>query len=200
MKSFGDINMQQNQLQEVALAVESYFPSQPIPGRLVFWQQRLYICISIDNGLPVWIPLTKELEAFNYTQNTPSNSWAINHGLNTTLPMVQVYDNNQNQLLPDNIEVVDNNNVLVTFGSAVAGRAAVLIGADTGSPRPVYSFEYSQTSPSSVWVIQHNLGYHPVVRVFIGNEEVQPSSIVHDSNFQVTVSFTQPYVGSARLI
>jgi len=200
MKSFGNINMQQNELQEVALSVESYFPSLPVPGRLVFWQKRLYICVSIDGGLPVWVPLTKEVESFEFTQTVAAKEWVINHNLHTTLPTVQVYGADQRLVIPDEIEIISDDQVKVYFGAPVSGRAAVLIGATMGTPRPMYSYEHAQTNPSATWVIPHNLGYHPVVRIFIGNEEVQPQSIVHDSNFQVTVTFTQPYVGNARLI
>lgn len=200
MKSFGHINMQQNQLQETVIAVENQFPSLPVPGRLVFANQRLYICVSIESGTPIWIPLTKEVESYEFAQNEESLVWTINHNLHTTLPSVQVYGPDQRAVIPDDIEVVTNDQIKVTFGRPTTGRAIVLVGATTGAPRPVYSYEHTQANSSATWVIPHALGYNPVVRVFIGQEEVQPVSIVHDSNFQVTVTFTQAYVGIARLI
>jgi hypothetical protein len=200
MKSYGHINMQQNELQETVLQVETNFPAKPIPGRLVFKDSRLYICISIDTGTPVWIPLTNEIESYEHTQSSSSSTWTIRHQLKTTLPSVQVYGPDNRVVYPDDIEVVDNNTVVVYFTLQTTGRAVVLTGSDSGLTRPSHSAEHIQTTPSTTWVIQHNLGYMPIVRIFVGNEEVQPLSITHNSNFQCTVTFTQSLVGIARLI
>lgn len=200
MRSFGHINMQQNELQETVIQVETNFPSLPIPGRLVFKDQILYICISIDTGTPVWIPLTNEIESVEHVQSSTSGLWTVAHNLNTTLPSVQVYGPDNRVVYPDDIEIISNNVVNITFNRPTTGRAVVLTGTKVGTTRPHYSAEYTQTSPNTVWVIQHNLGYNPIVRVFIGNEEVQPMSIIHDSLFQCTITFTSAKVGIARLI
>ena len=62
MKSYGHINFQQNQIQQVALEVETNFPDVPVVGRLVFKDKVLYVCAEIALGTPVWIPLTNEIE------------------------------------------------------------------------------------------------------------------------------------------
>jgi hypothetical protein len=200
MKSFGHINMQQNELQETVFQVETNFPALPVPGRLVFKDQILYICIAISTGTPVWVPLTNEIDSYEHVQSSTSGQWTIYHGLNTTLPSVQVYGSDNRVVYPDDIEVVSNNIVKVYFTNASTGRAVVLTGGNTGNPRATYSAEYTQTVPSDTWVIQHNLGYAPIVRIFVGNEEIQPLSITHDSVFQCTVKFSQAFVGQARLI
>jgi hypothetical protein len=200
MRSFGHINMQQNELQESVIQVETNFPALPVPGRLVFKNQILYICISIATGTPVWIPLTNEIESFEYVQSASSDSWTITHNLGTTLPSVQVYGADNKVVYPDDIEIITNNVVKVSFSRPQTGRAVVLTGSQTGMPRTQYAAEYTQTTPSTTWTIQHNLGYNPIVRIFVGMEEVQPMSITHDSLFQTTVRFTQAFVGIARLI
>jgi hypothetical protein len=50
------------------------------------------------------------------------------------------------------------------------------------------------------WVIPHALGRYPIVRIFIGNQEVQPETITFDTLDQVTVTFTTAQVGQAKLI
>jgi hypothetical protein len=120
--------------------------------------------------------------------------------MNTTLPSVQVYGADNKVVFPDDITIVDNNTVKVNFARAVTGRAIILSGTRSGSNRPTYAYEHTQTTLSNTWVVPHNLGYNPIVRIFVGNAEVQPMSIVHDSLFQCTISFTQQYVGIARLI
>lgn len=200
MRSFGHINMQQNELQEVVFSVDTNFPSMPVPGRLVFKNSTLYICISITEGTPVWVPLTNEIASYEHIQSSSDLVWTINHNLGTALPSVQVYGPDQKVVYPDDIEIIDRDNVKVYFNRVTTGRAIVLTGGSEGAKRPNYAFEYTQTSPSAVWVIDHNLGYNPIVRVFIGNEEVQPMSIIHNSLFQTTISFTSAKVGQARLV
>lgn len=207
MKSYGHINMQQNELQETVLAVETNFPAMPVPGRLVFKDSRLYICISFNSGNPVWIPLTNEINNYEHVQSSSSSVWTIDHNLNTTLPSVQVYGADYRVVFPDDIQIVSNNQVKVKFTRPITGRAVVLTGesavkagTDGSVTRPTYSYVHTQTEPSMTWVIDHYLGYQPITRVFIGNEEIQPSMIYHDNNFTTTITFTQPYVGVARLI
>lgn len=200
MKFYGDINMQQNELQQAVIQIETNFPSAPVPGRIVFKNQILYICIEIDSGTPVWVPLTNEIESYEFVQSASASTWNVNHNLNTSLPSVQVYGADNKVLFPDDIEIIDNNNVQLTFGQLLTGRAIILTGSQTGAARPSFAFEYTQSEPSTTWVVVHNLGYIPVVRVFIGNDEVQPLSITHDSLFQTTITFSTPAVGIARFI
>lgn len=61
-------------------------------------------------------------------------------------------------------------------------------------------YNYVQSSPSNNWIINHNLGYKPVVQVFnSGNMEIE-CAIVHVSNNQVQVPLVSAITGYARLI
>lgn len=201
MRSYGHLNLQDNELQQAVLQVEANFPAVPTVGRLVFKDLVLYICIEINSGTPVWIPLTNEIDSYEHIQSGSSNQWLVNHNLNTTLPSVQVYGPENKVIHPGEISIVDNNNVSISFGQPTTGRAIVLSGNKHGSQRSqTASFEYTQTTPSAAWVVQHNLGYIPIVRIFVGNQEIFPKSITYSDNFQLTVLFDQAYVGNARLI
>jgi len=200
MKFYGNANLQQNELQQAVIQIEEAFPATPKVGRLVFVNSILYICVSITNGLPVWVPLTRELTLYTHTQSVASVTWVINHALNTTGVQVQVFDNQGRVVIPDEITVTDSNHVTIQLGTAFVGRAVVLTGHNDGSVKPTYSYTHYQSVADSSWVINHGLGYNPIVRVFIGNNEVQPMSIVHNSNSTVTISFSQPYVGLAKLV
>jgi len=59
---------------------------------------------------------------------------------------------------------------------------------------------FTQTTASNMWVVDHNLGYYPIVRVFSGGFELIPTSIVHTSLNQVVISFNSGQVGQARLV
>lgn len=200
MKFYGNVNLQQNELQEAVVQIEEDFPVGAKVGRLAFVNDILYICVSVADDLPVWVPLTKELTLFTYTQETVATTWTLNHGLNTQGVQVQIFDVDGRVVIPDQITVVDANTVTVSFGTAFAGRAVVLTGHTDGNVKPTYSFTYFQTSAANTWVIVHNLGYNPIARVFIGNAEVQPASIVHNSANQMTITFTNAYAGVAKLV
>lgn len=63
------------------------------------------------------------------------------------------------------------------------------------------SFHHQQTVASSTWVVQHDLEYYPIVRVYTNsNDEIQPLSVVHDSTTQVTITFSSSRTGTARFL
>ena len=200
MKFYGNANLQQNELQQAVIPIEERFPVSPKVGRLAFVNSILYICVDIANSLPVWVPLTRELTLYTHSQTEAADTWDINHGLNTTGVQVQVFDINDRVLIPDEITVSNANNAVVTFNTAITGRAVVLSGHNDGNMKPTYAYIHYQTTSSNSWVIMHNLGREPIVRVFIGNQEVQPQSITHNSLNQLTIAFAQSYVGIAKLI
>ena len=105
-----------------------------------------------------------------------------------------------NTIIPNDISAIDNNTTLITFGSVQAGVAVCMFGNMMGTPRMNPSFVYTQTSPDTTWVINHDLGYYPIVRIFSGNSEILPTSIVHNSIWTVTVTFDTALTGIARLI
>jgi len=48
--------------------------------------------------------------------------------MNTTIPLIQVYDEEGEMLIPESATPLDNNNMTITFNTAVAGTAIVLFG------------------------------------------------------------------------
>lgn len=199
MKFYGHADLSKNEIQNAALTTLSTFPSLPVVGMLAFVNSIVYICVTAGS-LPVWVPLTREITAYTHTQDTESSTWTVTHNLNTTSVNIQVYDGTNNVLIPNSVVTTGPNTCDITFGSIQAGRAVVITGHFDGNVKPTYAYTFHQTTASSTWVIVHNLGYNPIVRVFIGTSEVQPTSIVHDSINQMTITFSSPQVGYARLI
>lgn len=199
MKVYGHVNMQSNELQQMAIGVETNFPASPEPGRVVFKDKRLFICTEIAAGIPAWIPLTAEINTYEHIESSVSLQWTVTHNLDTVTPLVQVYNQSDNTMVfPDDIEVVDNNTVIITFGTGVVGRAIVMAGAGVGTDKPPRTYEYTQTTLSDTWTVTHNLGYTPVVRVFVGGSEIIPSGIEHVDNFTSIITFTSQQVGYAK--
>lgn len=63
---------------------------------------------------------------FNFQQNSPSNTWTINHNLNNPYPLVQTYDSSNVMLIPQAISSSTNNTTIVSFSYAVSGYARVV--------------------------------------------------------------------------
>ena len=189
-----------SQLQNAVLSSLTVFPTDPRQGQIAFVNSTVFICVSVADSLPVWVPMTREITAYTHAQGTASTTWYINHNLNTTSTNVQIYDNTGSVVIPNSIMTVDMNNVAVTFGTAIQGRAVVVTGYFDGNPRPTYNYTYYQGTASTTWTIIHNLGYNPIVRVFIGNQEVQPLTVTFNNANQVTLTFSTAEAGYACLI
>lgn len=200
MKFYGEAHLQQNNLRDAVIPLDSTFPILPKVGQIVFKDRILYICVEIVDNLPIWVPLTNEITAYTHIQSTSSSAWNINHPLNTTHVSVTVYDTLNRVVLPNEVIVNGSSSLTVDFGTPAQGKVVVLTGNFDGQTKPTYAFEFFQTNPSTSWVIPHALGRYPIIRVFIGNQEVQPASITFDTMDQVTITFSTPQVGQVKLI
>lgn len=200
MKFYGEAHLQQNNLREAVIPLDTSFPASPKVGQIVFKDRILYICVEINANIPVWIPLTNEITAHTHIQNTSASSWVINHALNTSHVSVQVFDLFDRMVIPNDITVNSQSQVTVDFSSPAQGKVVVVTGTFEGQPKPTYAYEHYQTNPSDTWVINHGLGRFPIVRVFIGNQEVQPATITFNTANTVTITFTTVQTGQAKLI
>jgi len=137
MKILGKTNFMLNP--SIGFVVEPYdgsadpnnpFPSDAATGRLIFRtdEQQIYICVS-DNPI-VWQPLIKVTSSYIHNQTTNATTWNIQHNLETTNVLVQVYDTNGNKVIPEEINIVDKNNITITFSTNFAGKA-LIIALDT---------------------------------------------------------------------
>jgi hypothetical protein len=65
------------------------------------------------------------------------------------------------------------------------------------------SYNHVQSTPSTTWVINHNLGHKPVHDVWInygGNQEkILPLQVIHFNDNTLTVVFSNAQTGGARL-
>lgn len=69
-----------------------------------------------------------------------------------------------------------------------------------GDPGTSGSYVHTQSTPSNNWIINHNLGYNPIVQVFnSGNMEID-CAIVHVTNNQVQIPLVSAISGYARLL
>lgn len=126
MKFIGNIDLDQNLMQNMVLDQLPDFPLVPKKGQVVFKGMKLYMCVDIVLGSPVWIALTNELNSFIFTQGTPASTWGISHVSDDNNVIVQVYDAANKQMIPNDIDVSVPGVITIDFGSAQAGHAVVV--------------------------------------------------------------------------
>ena len=200
MKFYGEAHLQQNNLRDAVIPLDTAFPISPKVGQIVFKDRILYICVEIQSDIPVWCPLTNEVNCYTHIQSSSATTWVVNHPLNTTHVSVTVYDTNNRVVMPNEIILENAGRLLVDFGTPAQGKVVVLTGHFDGLPKPTYAYEHYQTNPSTTWTIDHGLGRYPAIRVFIGNQEVQPATVTFNTLDTVTLTFTSAQVGQAKLI
>lgn len=71
-------------------------------------------------------PVSTGAEGYLHIQNVAADTWLIPHNAGTDLLVCQVYTSTGDFLIPDEITIVDINNVEVTFGTPITGRAHVV--------------------------------------------------------------------------
>lgn len=205
MKFYGDINLQNNEMQNLAYGIENDFPNDPIIGRIVFKNQTLYICADLNGILPIWVPITNTISMYKEDISVASASLTITHNLSTAYPIVQIYDSAGNLIIPDSVISSTADELVITLGSAITGKVVILKGDEmpangaTILTPDTYSYTIDMIAESSI-VVNHELGYYPIVRAFIDDAEVLPLSVIHDSIFQTTVTFTNPQTATLRFI
>lgn len=176
------------------------FPSSPGDGALAFVNGRLYIYLDSESA---WIPISNTISYYVHSQGTAATTWTVDHSLGFGTVNVQVFDEDNMVVIPD-IEILDNDTVEITFLSPTAGRAVIVAGepAVGGQPAvaPAFGYLHEETIAATTWVVNHGLGYYPIVHVFDSTgTEVLPT-IVHDTKFKTTITFGTATAGTARFL
>lgn len=76
-------------------------------------------------------------QGFQFTQAIGTSSWTVNHNLNTSTPLVNVYDSIYNQLIPASVSSIDANTTQITFSTEQAGYAIISKGSGVSSTNAI---------------------------------------------------------------
>lgn len=177
----------------------SDFPPNPQAGELLFKDKRVYICVEVSNGLPFWVQLTSELNTVRFDITTPALEWNLQHNLNTNIVLIQIYDANGKQIIPEEVDASNVDSTLVKFNTPTAGIAIIALGDTLGMAKQNIAFVQDFVNLDT-WVVTHNLGFNPAITCIVNNYVVQPESIVHDSIMQATITFASSVSGSVRCV
>ena len=106
-----------------------------------------------------------------YTQTTNATTWSIDHSINSRTPVVEIYDQNYNVIIPTGIYNPGAFQTLVYFDVAQRGYAIISTGG--GLTVDGANAILDQASASSTWTFNHNLGTkYPVFNIFDSNDDV----------------------------
>lgn len=200
MDIHGDIDLNQNQLKQVALEEVSEFPPNPVVGEFCFKSKIVHICTKVFDGVPTWIPLTNELMTYIHTQSIAEVTWNVRHDLGKDC-IIQIIDTNNKVMIPEKIQNVDVNTATVSFKNAQQGRAICVAAAASGGIHTVTAHIHEQNDLEMNWVVNHGLGYRPIVQVILDdNFQIIPNEVEHVDLDTTVIRFTSAKRGTARLI
>lgn len=71
----------------------------------------------------------QNLNASNFTQSfANSNTWTVNHNLGYRYVLIQTYDTNFDEIIPQNIDLLDTNTAVISFPTLESGTAVATLG------------------------------------------------------------------------
>lgn len=127
---------------------------------------------------------------YNYTASfVNSPTWVIHHGLNNRIVMIQAYNTTFQQIVPQTIELTDDNTAIITFPKPQSGFAVASVGGAV--IRSVESASYASTASYALFAAN-------------GGGNTNTGSLVTTSSFNTftssynTGSFNGSFTGSLQ--
>jgi hypothetical protein len=123
-------------------------------------------------------------------QTTPSTTWTFQHNLGQKFPIFQIFDSNDEVIIPSQIIAVSSDSATITFPSAQTGRAIASLGTGPGGMT-------QQFSAATTWSVSHNMGAdYPIVTVYDSNRKIIfPNEIRSIDADNVEIYFSTPVAG-----
>ena len=133
-----------------------------------------------------------------------TGSVTILHSFNSKNVSVSVYDDNDILIIPQQVTLLDNNNVKIDFGGNTTGFAVLAKGGHlvSGSvPVPQLSTVTDSFTSTTSHTVTHNFGTKEViVSVYENDELIIPDSISTPTTDTVTVSFPEAISGRVVVV
>lgn len=103
-------------------------PESPDDGLLWHRSDLNEFRFRVDNETKIVASLDDipDITGYIHTQSVSSDTWNVNHGLNDSNPIIAVYSPDDTLVEPQDVSIVDENNLTVSFGKNVIGKVRVL--------------------------------------------------------------------------
>jgi hypothetical protein len=109
-----------------------------------------YALNALSSSYAATASFISTLYSSNYTQSfTNQSTWVVIHNLDTRYVIVQVYDTAFDEVIPQNIDLTDDNTVTITFPTLESGTAVVTVGGalqNSGAVSSSYAFNATSAS------------------------------------------------------
>jgi hypothetical protein len=139
---------------------------------------------------------TTGIYAFNYTASfTNQSTWTVNHNLGTRTVLIQAFDNNYQQIVPQNITLTNSNTATITFPTAETGFAVASVGgAYNIATASVATLATLATTASYVTGSIFNSSNPALSASFAVTSSYILNAV--SSSFAITASIVPPYEGA----
>ena len=136
---------------------------------------------------------------YSFHQTASAVTWSVTHSLNTYTPIIQVYDEAYNQLIPASVSGSSVNTVQLTFATATAGYAVLSTGGNVNINISGSNATLIQSTPATTWSFYHGLNEtYPVFTIFDSNDDViVPLKIHADNANTASIYFSTARTGTA---
>jgi hypothetical protein len=128
MKFYGNIDLNDNEIQKLVFENELTFPVSAPVGTIVFKDKRLWMCVALNVADPIWIPISNTINTYSHIQPTPATTWNVTHNLDSVDLLVQVYDENHELMIVEEINILNSNQIYITLSAPGTGKAVILFG------------------------------------------------------------------------
>jgi len=138
-------------------------------------------------------------QKYLHTQTSANTTWTISHNFDYKFVNVDVYDSNDQIVIPTSITATDTNTITLTFGSAISGNAIVSTGGQAIDEKGKNK-QHIQSTAATNWRVTHSVGeQYPSVTVYDDEDNViQPQQIYAASAQRMDIVFAQPQSGNAN--
>jgi hypothetical protein len=100
------------------------FPANGKLGQVILKSNRLWAYLVIA-GYNVWYPLTSLRNSYLHLQGLASSHWEVEHNLNTINVITSIFDEEDNELIPDSIVIINETTLSLNFNTPKTGRIVV---------------------------------------------------------------------------
>lgn len=106
--------------------VPSSIPSAPTATNVQQVLEAISIKVEILEDLRPPI-VYSNIYGYNIVQDIPSNIWNLNHNKDSLNVTVTIYDDSNSQIFPDKVQIIDTDNIRITFGALQTGRLLLTV-------------------------------------------------------------------------
>ena len=139
-------------------------------------------------------------QRYQHNQTSAATTWTVSHNFDLQYVNVDVYDSNDQIVIPTSITATDSNTITLTFGSAVSGNAILSTGGQAIDERGK-NVVHNQSSATTNWRVTHSIGdQYPSVTVYDDNDNVIiPEQIKATDGSKMDITFTEAVSGNANI-